>query len=330
MRSRNSSACSARPTSRSTRASVLLERAVEPLGVEGRALFAGLRSWWDDPTDPWTRLFHLGDMLRECRGDAHISSWSSAALDAVEIGLLNDLYMGMPLQSYVRTRGWNDDELAGGRGAPARPRLARRRRAQRRGSRGARGDRARDRSADGARARRAWATTSTSWSGCSSRGVPRCARSAATSAGRSTSGPIATTDSRWLRVPGRSDRAVGVVRVPRPSEHHGHARQDARAHPRRRDLAPRDVRARRGEHPRRPRAARVARAGRGHARVRRCARRRSRRRSARSSSATRRSCSGGARGCAAGRSRSTRRRPRPTIDRDARRAAAVVRQRAAA
>jgi hypothetical protein len=95
-----------------TRASELLERAVAPLGVEGRALFAGLRSWWDDPTDPWTRLFHLGDMLRECRGDAHVSAWASVGLDGVEIGLLNDLYMGMPFKSYVRTRGWNDDELS--------------------------------------------------------------------------------------------------------------------------------------------------------------------------------------------------------------------------
>ncbi len=94
--------------------SVALERAVEVLGVEGRPLFAGLRSWWDDPADPWTRLFHLGDMLRECRGDAHIAAWTSEALDAVEIGLLTDLYMGMPMKSYVRTRGWNDDELDAG------------------------------------------------------------------------------------------------------------------------------------------------------------------------------------------------------------------------
>jgi hypothetical protein len=91
-----------------------LERAVEPLGVEGRPLYAGLESWWDDPADPWTRLFHLGDMLRECRGDAHIAAWSSVALDGVEIGLLNDLYMGLPLKSYVRTRGWTDDELDAG------------------------------------------------------------------------------------------------------------------------------------------------------------------------------------------------------------------------
>jgi hypothetical protein len=91
-----------------------LERAAAPLGVEGRPLYAGLRSWWDDPADPWTRLFHLGDMLRECRGDAHIAAWTSAALDGVEIGLLNDVYMGLPLKSYVRTRGWNDAELDAG------------------------------------------------------------------------------------------------------------------------------------------------------------------------------------------------------------------------
>ena len=96
------------------RVSVLLERAVEPLSVSGRPLFAGLRSWWDDPSDRWTRLFHLGDMLRECRGDAHVAAWSSAALDGVEIGLLNDVYMGMPLKSYVRTRGWSDEDLGAG------------------------------------------------------------------------------------------------------------------------------------------------------------------------------------------------------------------------
>src|SRR6476620_6877372 len=49
------------------RVAELLERAVEPLAEPGRPLFAGLRSQWDDPHDTWTRLFHLGDMLRECR-----------------------------------------------------------------------------------------------------------------------------------------------------------------------------------------------------------------------------------------------------------------------
>ena len=77
----------------------------------GRPLFAGLRSQWDDPADPWTRLFHRGDMLREARGDSHVCAWSAAGLDAVEIGLLTELYMGLPMRTYIRTRSWSDDDL---------------------------------------------------------------------------------------------------------------------------------------------------------------------------------------------------------------------------
>ena len=78
---------------------------------------------WDDPADPWTRLFHLGDMLREYRGDAHVCAWSTAGVDAVEIGLLTELVHG-PSAAYVHTdaRGWNDGELDAARGAAARPR----------------------------------------------------------------------------------------------------------------------------------------------------------------------------------------------------------------
>lgn len=91
----------------------LLARAVEPLAEPGRPLFAGLRSQWDDPSDAWTRLFHLGDMLRECRGDAHVCAWTATGVDAIEIGLLTEAYMGLPLRTYIRTRGWNDAELDG-------------------------------------------------------------------------------------------------------------------------------------------------------------------------------------------------------------------------
>jgi hypothetical protein len=86
-------------------------RAVDALPEPGRPLFAGLRSQWDDPDDPWSRLFHLGDMLRECRGDAHVCAWTAAGVDAVEIGLLTEAYMGLPLRTYIRTRGWTDEEL---------------------------------------------------------------------------------------------------------------------------------------------------------------------------------------------------------------------------
>jgi hypothetical protein len=102
--------CGARDE-RVRRAADLLARAAEPLHEAGRPLFSGLRSQWDDPSDEWTRLFHLGDMLREARGDAHVGAWTAAGLDAVEIGLLTELYMRLPLRTYIRTRGWNDEEL---------------------------------------------------------------------------------------------------------------------------------------------------------------------------------------------------------------------------
>jgi hypothetical protein len=101
------------PDASTNRASDLLERGIAPLRPEGRPLFAGLRSHWDEPTDPWTRFFHLGDMFREYRGDAHVAAWTTAGLDATEIGLLTEAYIGLPLRTYVRTRAWSDDELAG-------------------------------------------------------------------------------------------------------------------------------------------------------------------------------------------------------------------------
>ena len=97
-----------------------------PLAEPGRPLFAGLRAQWDDPRDPWTRLFHLGDMLREHRGDAHVCAWSSAGVDAIEIGLLTEAYMGLPLRTYIRTRGWDDAELNGAAARLQGSRLARR------------------------------------------------------------------------------------------------------------------------------------------------------------------------------------------------------------
>jgi hypothetical protein len=90
-----------------------LARAVEPLAEPGKPLFSGLRAQWDHPADAWTRLFHLGDMLREYRGDAHVCAWTAAGVDAIEIGLLTEAYMGLPLRTYIRTRGWNDEELDG-------------------------------------------------------------------------------------------------------------------------------------------------------------------------------------------------------------------------
>jgi hypothetical protein len=88
----------------------LLLRACEPLRVEGRPLFAGVLSQ-GLPGDPLGDVFRAGDQLREYRGDSHTAAWASAGFDATEIGLLTELYIGIPTRTYVRTRAWSDDEL---------------------------------------------------------------------------------------------------------------------------------------------------------------------------------------------------------------------------
>ena len=92
------------------RVTQLLERAVEPLRPEGRPLFAGLRSL-DLPDSPVGQMWRLGDMLREFRGDAHTASWISGGFNATQIGLLSELYWGLPLRSYSRTRAWSDEQF---------------------------------------------------------------------------------------------------------------------------------------------------------------------------------------------------------------------------
>jgi hypothetical protein len=92
------------------RVNELLERAVEPLRPEGRALYAGLRAH-GVPDEPLPAMWRLADMLREYRGDSHIASWVSAGLDATEIGLLTELYWGLALRTYSRTRAWTAEQF---------------------------------------------------------------------------------------------------------------------------------------------------------------------------------------------------------------------------
>jgi hypothetical protein len=92
------------------RATELLARANEGLRPEGRALYAGLLAL-GLPDDPMGAMWRLGDRLREYRGDSHIAAWTSAGFDATEIGLLTELYWGLPLRTYIRTRAWTDADL---------------------------------------------------------------------------------------------------------------------------------------------------------------------------------------------------------------------------
>ena len=92
------------------RANELLARAVEPLRPEGRHLFAG-QAALPLPDTTLGQVWRRGDMLREFRGDSHLAAWISAGLDATEIGLLTELYWGLPMRTYSRTRAWSDDQF---------------------------------------------------------------------------------------------------------------------------------------------------------------------------------------------------------------------------
>jgi len=88
----------------------LLASAVEPADGTGRPLFSGLRSR-GRPADPVQRLWWACDLVREHRGDSHVAAAAAAGLGAVEMNILTELWLGMPLLSYTGTRGWSDDAM---------------------------------------------------------------------------------------------------------------------------------------------------------------------------------------------------------------------------
>lgn len=92
------------------RAGDLLARMTGPLRPEGRPLYAGLSSL-AIPDHPWGMVWRQGDRLREFRGDSHTAAWVAAGLDPVEIGLLTEGFLGLPFNSYIRTRAWTDEQI---------------------------------------------------------------------------------------------------------------------------------------------------------------------------------------------------------------------------
>jgi hypothetical protein len=78
----------------------------------GKPLYAGVVAA-GLPGDPMGDAWRLADRLREYRGDAHIAAWTSAGFDGAEIGLLTELYWGLPLRTYIRSRAWSAADLDG-------------------------------------------------------------------------------------------------------------------------------------------------------------------------------------------------------------------------
>jgi Helix-turn-helix family len=95
------------------RATELLLRAGDACSAGGRFLYAGLRSL-PLPEPGWGRLWRAADIVREYRGDSHITAWVAAGLDPVEAGLMTEVFYGMPTKHYHSGRGWRPSQLDAG------------------------------------------------------------------------------------------------------------------------------------------------------------------------------------------------------------------------
>ena len=95
------------------RATEIMRAAGEAAAFSGRSLFAGLRSL-GFPGDPVGDMWRAADVLREHRGDSHIIAWVGRGVSPVEINLLTELYWGLAMNTYVRTRGWSAEEIEAG------------------------------------------------------------------------------------------------------------------------------------------------------------------------------------------------------------------------
>jgi hypothetical protein len=91
----------------------ILGRASTSPRVAGKPLYAGVLAR-DVPDSAIGAAWRFADRLREYRGDAHTAAWTSAGFDAVEIGILTELYWGLPLNTYIRSRAWSEGEIADG------------------------------------------------------------------------------------------------------------------------------------------------------------------------------------------------------------------------
>ena len=92
------------------RATEILTRAGYAASGEGRALYSGLLSL-GFPGTPMGDFWRAADLVREHRGDSHIIAWVAYGLDPIQATLSTELWWRLPLRSYVRTRGWSDEQI---------------------------------------------------------------------------------------------------------------------------------------------------------------------------------------------------------------------------
>ena len=88
----------------------LLADAAEGADGMGRPLFSGRRAD-GRPQDAVHCLWWACGLVREHRGDSHVAVAAADGLDAIEMNILTELWIGMPLLSYTATRGWTPDAM---------------------------------------------------------------------------------------------------------------------------------------------------------------------------------------------------------------------------
>ena len=88
----------------------LLADAAGALDGTGRPLFTGVRDR-GRPGDAVHRLWWACELVREHRGDSHVAAANAAGLGPVEMNVLTELWLGMPLLSYAPTRVWPPEAL---------------------------------------------------------------------------------------------------------------------------------------------------------------------------------------------------------------------------
>jgi hypothetical protein len=83
------------------RAVELLTTAATSAAVEGRPMYAALRAL-PVPEEPTTKLFHAASLLREHRGDGHITALMAEHIGGLEAHVLLALDLGMPAEKFGR------------------------------------------------------------------------------------------------------------------------------------------------------------------------------------------------------------------------------------
>lgn len=84
-----------------TRAGELLTKAATSAPLDGRPLYAALRAL-PLPDEPVARLFHAASLLREHRGDGHISALMSEGIGGLEAHVLLALDLGIAATTFGR------------------------------------------------------------------------------------------------------------------------------------------------------------------------------------------------------------------------------------